>query len=71
MLYASGLAAQGRGASAEGNRPFVDVLDLETKETQRLWRSSPPYYESTGASMIVHGPSRQALPSVVERPKTL
>lgn len=42
-------AMQGRGASSEGNRPFVDVLDLETKETQRLWRSQPPFYESTGA----------------------
>lgn len=39
---------QGRGASAEGNRPFVDVLDLETRETERLWRSQPPFYESTG-----------------------
>lgn len=42
------LRVQGRGASPEGNRPFVDVLDLDTRETQRLWRSQPPFYESTG-----------------------
>ena len=39
----------GPGASPEGNRPFLDVLDLETKETQRLWQSSPPYLEDTGS----------------------
>lgn len=35
----------GQGASPEGNRPFVDRLDLSTKETERLWRSEAPYYE--------------------------
>ena len=39
----------GPGASPEGNRPFLDVLDLETKQTQRLWQSSPPYLEDTGS----------------------
>ena len=49
---------QGRGASAEGNRPFVDVLDLETRETERLWRSQPPHYESTGGSQMTEPPPR-------------
>ncbi len=35
----------GSGASPEGNRPFVDRLDLRTKQTERLWRSEAPYYE--------------------------
>jgi len=35
----------GKGASVEGNRPFVDSLNLKTKETTRLWRSEAPYYE--------------------------
>lgn len=35
----------GNGASAEGNRPFVDRLDLKTMKTERLWRSEAPYYE--------------------------
>ena len=35
----------GDGASAEGDRPFVDALDLRTKKAARLWRSSAPHYE--------------------------
>ncbi|MDR6561385.1 MULTISPECIES: prolyl oligopeptidase family serine peptidase [unclassified Arcicella] len=35
----------GDGASAEGDRPFVDILNLTTKETTRLWRSEAPFYE--------------------------
>lgn len=33
------------GASPEGNRPFVDELNVNTRETRRLWRSEAPYYE--------------------------
>ncbi len=33
------------GASPEGNRPFVDALDIESMETTRLFRSEAPYYE--------------------------
>ncbi|MEQ9443637.1 MAG: prolyl oligopeptidase family serine peptidase [Cyclobacteriaceae bacterium] len=36
----------GEGASSEGNRPFVDAFTLATKETERLWQSEAPYYES-------------------------
>ena len=35
----------GAGASAEGDRPFVDRFDLDTKETKRLFRSEAPYYD--------------------------
>lgn len=35
----------GAGASPEGERPFLDRLDLETCKTERLWRSEAPYYE--------------------------
>ncbi len=35
----------GTGASPEGNRPFVDQLHIDTKESQRLWRSQAPCYE--------------------------
>ncbi len=37
------LAAE--GASPEGNRPFVDALDLESGEKRRLFHSEAPYYE--------------------------
>lgn len=36
---------EGEGASPEGNRPFVDRMDLASGETTRLWRSEAPYYE--------------------------
>jgi len=35
----------GDGASPEGDRPFLDQLDLESGETGRLWRSEAPCYE--------------------------
>lgn len=35
----------GTGASPEGDRPFVDLLNLSTKQTKRLWRSEAPYFE--------------------------
>lgn len=47
----------GSGASPEGERPFIDRLDLETRETRRLFRSEAPNYDTpialfdTGASM--------------------
>lgn len=36
---------QGSGASPEGDRPFLDRIELSTGKTQRLWRSEAPYYE--------------------------
>jgi len=35
----------GQGASPEGDRPFVDELNLTTKKTTRRWRSEAPHYE--------------------------
>jgi dipeptidyl aminopeptidase/acylaminoacyl peptidase len=35
----------GDGASPEGDRPFLDELDLPTAKSNRLWRSEAPYYE--------------------------
>jgi dipeptidyl aminopeptidase/acylaminoacyl peptidase len=39
------LFLSGSGASPEGERPFVDKLDLRTKRTERLFQSEPPTYE--------------------------
>jgi dipeptidyl aminopeptidase/acylaminoacyl peptidase len=36
----------GDGASPEGDRPFLDRIELATGKTTRLWRSEAPYYES-------------------------
>ncbi|MBU1820004.1 MAG: prolyl oligopeptidase family serine peptidase [Bacteroidetes bacterium] len=35
----------GQGASPEGDRPFVDLFSLTTKQSKRLWRSEAPYFE--------------------------
>lgn len=39
------LLLAGRGASPEGDRPFLDRLDLASRETERLWRCEPGCYE--------------------------
>ncbi|AXE17152.1 S9 family peptidase [Runella rosea] len=35
----------GQGASPEGDRPFVDVYSLTTKQAKRLFRSEAPFFE--------------------------
>jgi len=37
---------RGAGASAEGDRPFLDRIDVITGKTERLWQSAAPHYES-------------------------
>ncbi|MHB1297929.1 MAG: S9 family peptidase [Gemmatimonadaceae bacterium] len=37
---------RGNGASSEGDRPFIDRIDLATGKTTRLFRSAAPYYET-------------------------
>ncbi len=48
LLTDSGTKAfyAGPGASAEGDRPFLDLLDFTTRQSERLWQSEAPYYEN-------------------------
>ena len=39
----------GAGASPEGDRPFLDRIDLAAGKTERLWRSAAPHYEAVEA----------------------
>jgi dipeptidyl aminopeptidase/acylaminoacyl peptidase len=39
------LYLRGSGASAEGDKPFLDRFDLTTAKPERLWQSAAPYYE--------------------------
>jgi dipeptidyl aminopeptidase/acylaminoacyl peptidase len=39
----------GNGASEEGDRPFLDRIELATGKTLRLWRSEAPYFEEAVA----------------------
>ncbi|GHB57499.1 alpha/beta hydrolase family protein [Persicitalea jodogahamensis] len=45
MTPAKEIYLTGQGASPEGDRPFVDLLSLTTKQTKRLWRSEAPFFE--------------------------
>lgn len=36
----------GSGASADGERPFLDKFDVKTLVVKRLWQSEAPYFES-------------------------
>ena len=39
----------GDGASPSGDYPFLDRFDVETRDTERLWRAVDPYYEEVVA----------------------
>ncbi len=39
----------GTGASPQGDRPFLDRLNLTTRKTERLWRADTVHYESVVA----------------------
>ncbi len=41
----SKLFLTGDGASEEGDQPFVNIYDIETGETETIFRSAAPYYE--------------------------
>ena len=45
----------GQGASPEGDRPFVDRIELATGKVTRLWRSEAPYYEEPVALLDAGG----------------
>lgn len=65
------LYLSGPGASPEGDRPFLDRYDLETKKTTRLFRSTAPRYEQPvavldkGGSLIVRRESVTEPPNYV------
>ena len=40
-----GIYFRGQGASPEGDKPFLSVLDTKTGESKRLWQSAPPNFE--------------------------
>lgn len=56
----------GNGASPEGDRPFVDRLDLESKESKRLFRSEAPHYDVPMA-VIDDGANANAIKLLLQR----
>ncbi len=60
----------GAGASSQGERPFLDRVNLVTKKTERLWRADTVHYESVvallddaGRSFITRRESRTEPPN--------
>jgi dipeptidyl aminopeptidase/acylaminoacyl peptidase len=44
-----GIYFKGEGASAEGDKPFLAVMNSANGDSKRLWQSAAPYFESAGA----------------------
>jgi dipeptidyl aminopeptidase/acylaminoacyl peptidase len=40
------LAGAGASKDKDGDRPYLDRIEIATGKTERLWQSAPPYYES-------------------------
>lgn len=53
------------GASPEGDRPFVSLLNLKTKQSRELWRSEAPYFERP---IVVLDAARQVILTTRETP---
>ncbi len=45
----NGIYFTGRGASPEGDQPFLSVMAVATGDVKRLWQSAAPYYETAQA----------------------
>jgi dipeptidyl aminopeptidase/acylaminoacyl peptidase len=56
----------GQGASAEGDRPFLDRLNLKTLESERLFRSAADAYETVVAAL---SDDRETILTRYETPK--
>ena len=54
-LFEGQLLLTGTGASPEGDRPFLDLFDLSTRETRRLWRNAGEEYEVVTEVLPAHG----------------
>ncbi len=51
LQYGDYIYLNGEGASPEGNRPFLDRLDLKTLKTERIFRCAEKTYESVVAPL--------------------
>ena len=55
--YGNDIFLTGQGASPEGDRPFLDRLDLKTLKSERLFRADDKSYESVVAVLTEDGAS--------------
>ncbi|MEM7050712.1 MAG: prolyl oligopeptidase family serine peptidase [Acidobacteriota bacterium] len=61
----------GDGASEEGDRPFLDLWNLDSDEKQRLFRSQAPHYERPLDILSADGQRFLTLRESVEEPPNL
>jgi dipeptidyl aminopeptidase/acylaminoacyl peptidase len=57
MVEGESLFLAGDGASPEGDRPFIDRFDLQTRDTERLTQSKPPVFERAIQIVDTAGPT--------------
>ncbi len=53
----SSIFLDGAGSTPEGDRPFLDRLDLESLATERIFHSRPEQYETFVAMVSAEGPT--------------
>ena len=54
------LLLEGEGANPEGDKPFIDLFDVDTGKKHRLWESKPPYLEHPGSLISDYGGAAKA-----------
>lgn len=52
-----GIFFHGPGASPEGDKPFLSVMNAATGESKRVWQSSAPFFEAPSAVLDPSGPA--------------
>ncbi len=70
----SGVYLHARGASAEGDRPFVSVMSVKDGESKRVWQSEAQYLElptdildATGPTILIRKESPDAESELLRR----
>ena len=65
-----GIYLHARGASPEGDRPFVAVMSVSNGESKRLWQSEAKFFESptelldaTNATILIRKESQESSPN--------
>lgn len=54
------LLLEGEGANPQGDKPFIDLFDVDTGAKHRLWESKPPFLEHPGSLVSDFGGPEKA-----------